>query len=186
MPPVKVTNREILFDHPNAKIIIDTVQPEETNRDYFYLSSPVDAVATVGVNEQGEIALTRQYRHPLGRVILDLPAGTLNPNEIPLDGARREFEEETGFLPKVIKPLGLYSQFPGIIRAKTHLFFAYELLATQQNLDDGENLEVIFTPLDQVLKLIVDDQLIDGSLQLGVLLAIQKGYLATDLKVDKS
>ena len=179
MPSVKVANREILFDHPYAKIIIDTVQSGKTNRDFFYLTSPVDAVATVGVNEHGEIALTRQYRHPIGRVILDLPAGTIIPNETPLHGARREFEEETGFLPGVIKPLGYYSQFPGVIRAATHLFFASELVATQQNLDEGENLDVIFTPLDQVLKLIVDDQLIDGSLQLGVLLAIQKGYIAT-------
>lgn len=177
----KVINREVIFDHPYAQIIIDTIQSGKTNREYFYLRSPVDAVATVGVNKHGEIALTRQYRHPIGRVIFDLPAGTLNPNETPLAGARREFEEETGYLPSIIVPLGFYSQFPGVIRAATHLFFASELVATQQNLDEGENLEVIFTPLDQVLKLIVDDQLIDGSLQLGVLLAIQKGFLATYL-----
>ena len=78
-------------------------------------------------------------------------------------------------------PLGYYSQFPGVIRAATHLFFASELVPTQQNLDEGENLEVIFTPIDQILRLIVDDQLIDGSLQLGVLLAIQKGLLTTYL-----
>lgn len=181
MPICKVINREVIFDHPYAQIIIDTIQSGKTNREYFYLRSPVDAVATVGVNKQGEIALTRQYRHPIGRVIFDLPAGTLNPNETPLAGALREFEEETGYLPSKIVPLGYYSQFPGVIRAATHLFFASELVATQQNLDEGENLEVIFTPLDQVLKLIVDDQLIDGSLQLGVLLAIQKGFLATYL-----
>jgi len=181
MTNAKVINREIIFDHPNAQIIIDTVQSEKTNRKYFYLRSPVDAVATVGVNERGEIALTRQYRHPIGQVIFDLPAGTLNPNENPLEGALREFEEETGYLPGNIVPLGYYSQFPGVIRAATHLFFASELVPTQQNLDEGENLEVIFTPIDQILRLIVDDQLIDGSLQLGVLLAIQKGLLTTYL-----
>ena len=74
--------------------------------------------------------------------------------------------------------MGYINQFPSVIRAATHLFFTSELAATQQDLDEGENLEVIFTPLDQVLTQIADEQLIDGSLHLGVLLALQKGFLS--------
>jgi ADP-ribose pyrophosphatase len=90
----------------------------------------------------GEIVLTRQYRHPVGRVIYDLPAGSLNPGESPLEGARREFEEETGYYPNHIEPLGYYNQFPGVLRAATTLFFASDLLPTHQHLDEGEELDM--------------------------------------------
>jgi len=51
----------------------------------------------------------------------------LNPGESPLEGARREFEEETGYFPRRIEPLGTYNQFPGTLVAFTHLFFATDL-----------------------------------------------------------
>src|SRR5512136_1855443 len=99
----KVVDQKVLFENPMAKIIIDTLEYDGMRRKYFYLASPVEAVATVGVTDEGNIILTRQYRHPVGRVIYDLPAGRLEPGEAPLDGARREFEEETGSYPRQIQ-----------------------------------------------------------------------------------
>jgi ADP-ribose pyrophosphatase len=160
-----------------AKIVIDTLEYGGMRRQYFYLASPVEAVATVGVTAEGNLILTRQYRHPVGQVIYDLPAGRLNPGENPLDGARREFEEETGFYPRQIEHLGYYNQFPGMLRAGTTLFFASDLEPTRQNLDDGEVLEIVFLPPTEVFGMIARGEIIDGSLQLGVLLASSKGLL---------
>jgi len=89
----KLIQRQIILDHPNARILVDTIEHQGKQRSYFYLTSPVEAVATVGLTSSCEIILIRQYRHPIGRVILDLPAGHLDPGEAPIDGARREFEE---------------------------------------------------------------------------------------------
>jgi 8-oxo-dGTP pyrophosphatase MutT (NUDIX family) len=63
-------------------------------------------------------------------VIYDLPAGHLAPGEDPVQGACREFEEETGYYPRHIEKLGYYNQFPGVLRAATNLFFASDLLPT--------------------------------------------------------
>jgi ADP-ribose diphosphatase len=171
----KVVNSQVLFDNPYAKVILDTLEYEGIQRPCFYLTSPVEAVATVSLTEDGCIILTRQYRHPVGRVIYDLPAGHLEPGEEPIHGARREFEEETGYYPKRMEPLGYYNQFPGVLRAATNLFFATNLVKTAQNLEPGEVLETIHMPVKEVLKLILSGEIIDGSLQLGVLLAVQKG-----------
>ena len=171
----KVIDRKVLFENPMAKIVIDTLEYAGAQRTYFYLASPVEAVATVGVTSQGNLLLTRQYRHPVGRVIYDLPAGRLEPGETPLDGARREFEEETGYYPHRIQPLGYYNQFPGTLQAGTTLFFASELEPTGQHLDEGELLEIVELPPSRVLDMIMGGELIDGSLQLGVLLAWSKG-----------
>ena len=175
----KLIQRQVIFDHPRARIIVDTIEHLGKQRTYFYLTSPVEAVATVGLTRSGEIILTRQYRHPIGEVIYDLPAGHLEPGEEPVDGARREFEEETGFYPGHIEPLGYYNQFPGTLRAATNLFFANNLTPTKQNLDEGEELEIVLKPVGEVLEMIRLGKFIDGSLQLGVLLALQKGLLVT-------
>jgi len=172
-----LVSSQILFDHPYAKVILDVLEYDGVQHPYFYLTSPVDAVATVGLTNQGCIILTRQYRHPIRQIIYDLPAGHLAPGENPIQGARREFEEETGFYPRHIEQLGYYNQFPGVLRAATNLFFATDLLQTSQNLEPGEILETIHMPVKDVLGMILNGDIIDGSLQLGVLLALQKGFL---------
>ena len=176
-PEYQVVKSKIIFDHPWARIIVDTLKHQGVEQSYFYLVSPVEAVATVGVTAKGEIILTRQYRHPVGKVIYDLPAGRLDQDENPIDGARREFEEETGFYPNHLEQIGYYNQFPGTLKAATNLFFARELVPTSQSLDEGEELDIVFKPVSEVLAMILAGEIIDGSLQLGVLLALQKGLL---------
>jgi ADP-ribose pyrophosphatase len=175
MPDYHIISSRILFDHPWVQIVQDTLEFQGRHQPYIYVTSPVEAVATVGLTATGDIILTRQYRHPVGKVIYDLPAGRIEPGEDALTGARREFEEETGFYPEHIEQIGYYNQFPGTLRAATNLFFATHLRSTHQNLDDGEILEVVFKPVAEVLSMILNGELIDGSLQLGVLLALQKG-----------
>jgi hypothetical protein len=135
MPEYRIISSRILFDHPWVQIVVDTLEFQGRLQPYLYLASPVEAVATVGVTATGDIILTRQYRHPLGKVIYDLPAGRLEPGEDALTGARREFE------------------------------------------DESEVLEVVFKPVAEVLSMILNREVIDGSLQSGVLLALQKGLL---------
>ncbi len=173
----KIISSQILFDHPYAKVIVDTLEHEGVEHPYFYLTSPVDAVATVSLTHEGCIILTRQYRHPVGQVIYDLPAGHLEPGENPIHGARREFEEETGYYPRLIEKLGYYNQFPGVLRAATNLFFATDLIQTNQNLEPGEVLETVHMPVEEVVGMVLNGDIIDGSLQLGVLLALHKGLL---------
>jgi ADP-ribose pyrophosphatase len=173
----KLVSSQILFDNPYAKVILDTLEYDGVQRPYFYLTSPVEAVATVSLTDAGCIILTHQYRHPIGKVIYDLPAGHLEPGEDPIQGARREFEEETGYYPRHLEPLGYYNQFPGVLRAATNLFFATDLVKTTQQLEPGEVLETVHMPVNEVLHMILKGEIIDGSLQLGVLLALQKGKI---------
>jgi ADP-ribose pyrophosphatase len=174
---IKLIHSQTLFDNSYATIKLDTLEYDGQEHPYFYVTSPVEAVATVSLTAEGCIILTRQYRHPVGKVIYDLPAGHLEPGEIPMDGARREFEEETGYYPHQLEKLGYYNQFPGVLKAATNLYFASQLEETSQHLEPGEILDIIHMPVDDVLQGILNGEFIDGSLQLGVLLAFQKGYL---------
>lgn len=181
MTNYKLISSKILFDHTYAKVIQDTLEYDGVQFPYFYLTSPVDAVATVSLTNDDCIILTRQYRHPIEKVIYDLPAGHLQPGEDPVHGAMREFEEETGYFPRHIEKLGYYNQFPGVLRAATNLFFATDLIKTEQHLEPGEILETAHIPVNEVLGMILNGDFIDGSLQLGVLLALQKGLFRSSL-----
>jgi ADP-ribose pyrophosphatase len=134
-------------------------------------------VAAVALTDGGELVLTRQYRHPLGRVLIDVPAGRMSPGEEPSQAARRELLEETGYHAGYIQPLGRYTPFPGSLKVTAHLFFARDLRPGPQHLDPGEELEVILRPVDAIVEGILNGEYLDTSLQLGVLLARAKGLL---------
>jgi len=179
MADIKILASKVLFEHPVVRIVVDSVEYDGHQHRFFYLDSAIHAVATLGVTQDNQILLTRQYRHPVRAYIYDLPAGKLNPQESPLDGARREFEEETGYFPKEMIPLTTYNQFPGMLQASTHLFFARDLIPTRQNLDEGEFLEVEAWPVQRVLDGVLQGEFLDGSIQLGLLLALQRGLIKT-------
>lgn len=174
---------EYLLDSPWVKIIRDRLRHRDggEERDYFYLTSPNDAVANVALTDDGYVLLTRQYRHPLRRGIWDLPAGAMQPHEDPSEAARRELEEETGYRAGEMIPLAYFNQFPGSMRVGTHLFLARHLDWVGQRLDPGEELKVVAMPFHQALEMVLNGEVVDGSLNLGLLLVAQKGFVPPNL-----
>ncbi len=177
MSEYKTIASKTLFENSFVRFVADRVSHKDKKKDYYYLISPVEAVATLAITSEGKIILVQQYRHPIHEIIFDLPAGSLRAGEKPIEGALREFEEETGFFPKHLQKLGYYNQFPGILQAGTHLFFAKDLIPTQQNLDPGEDLEVHAKTVEEVLGWVLTGNTVDGSLQLALLLALEKGLI---------
>jgi len=167
----------VAFDHQWVRVIVDTLEHHGQRHPYYYLESPVEAAATVAITADKQIVLTRQYRHPIREVIYDLPAGRLTPGEDPRLGAQRELEEETGYRAGNVILLGRYNPFPGSLKVTAHLFFASDLTLTAPHRDEGEELEVLLKPFAEVLAMVLRGECIDGSLQMGVLLAAQKGLV---------
>jgi ADP-ribose pyrophosphatase len=170
-----VAEHTVAFEHPWVRIMIDRLARGDESRMYYYLESPVDSVNMLAVTANREIVLTRQYRHPIGQIIYDLPAGRADPGEDPLEGARRELEEETGYHAGTILPLGSFNPFPGSLKVTAHLFFAADLTPGHQRLDPGEELEVHLRPFDEVYAEVLTGQHVDAALQMAVLLARGRG-----------
>lgn len=100
------------------------------------------AVAMVPVTAEGDLLLVTQYRHPAGRRLLELPAGTLEAGEEPLAAVARELQEEVGQRPGRIEPLGGLFVAPGYTSEYIHLFVCSELVASKLAADDDEDIEV--------------------------------------------
>jgi ADP-ribose pyrophosphatase len=173
-----VIESEVIADLRYACVRKELLEhPDDGRRfSYYYLQSPADAVATVALTDDDSVILTRQYRHPVGRVIYDLPAGRIDEGESPQEAAARELEEETGYRAARWQKLAYYNQFPGSMRVGTHLFLARELTPGEQNLDPFEEVVVVEMPLAEAMALVTGGELIDGSLMLGLLLAVHGAH----------
>ena len=121
--------------------------------------------------------LVRQYRHPLRRTTLEVPAGALDPDEDPASGALRELEEETGYRAGQIRPLGLYHPSTPLLPIMMRLYFATELDYHAPMRDEFEIMQVEFVPARDLLQQVLDGKHPEAALTVSVLLAAQRRWL---------
>ena len=129
------------------------------------------ASAMVGILEDGRVTLIRQYRHAVGRVIWEIPAGTLSPGEDPEECARRELREETGYEGERFDKLGEMVPVPGYSDETIHIFLATGLRSAAQKLDEDEVLQVERLPFDRALEMIRTNEIVDAKTIVGLTLA---------------
>lgn len=126
-------------------------------------------VGIVAVDEEGRVLMVRQFRYPLGRTCLEIPAGKLDRGEDPLAAARRELEEETGARAGRWTDLGRLYVSPGFCDEAIHLYLARELSFVPSHPDEDEFLAVERIPLSQLAEMAMDGRMEDGKSVAGVL-----------------
>jgi len=102
-----------------------------------------DASGILVITEDGDILLSKQYRHPIECELLEIAAGLVEEGEKPIDAAIREAEEELGFTVKNVEFLCEYYAMPGVSNHKLFLYVGYVNKKTAQNLDETEFVEVV-------------------------------------------
>lgn len=115
--------------------------------------------AVVAIDADGQVLLVRQPRPAVGARLLELPAGLVDPGEAPIDCARRELAEETGYAADRLAPLVQFYTSPGFSTELIHIFVATGLRKSQVEPDEEEEIELIRMPLQSAI-----DQLLDGEL----------------------
>ncbi len=125
----------------------------------------------VPVFDDKTVALVRQYRHPARKYLLEIPAGTLNADESPEVGARREVEEEIGVRAGKIEKLVEFWVSPGFLSEKMHVFLATDFTESKQNLDDDEFLSIEKHSFEQIFEMIKRNEIEDAKTIAGVILA---------------
>ncbi len=132
------------------------------------------AAAVVPMKDEDTVLLIRQYRHAAGGYILEIPAGTLKPNEDPRDCAARELEEEIGLRASEFEPMITFFTTPGFTDEVIHIFKATGLTPGTQKLDHDEVLEVIELPLERAIGQIEDGTIRDGKTIIGLQAVFQR------------
>ena len=130
-----------------------------------------DAIALVPIDDDGGIWFVRQYRHPAGKTLLEIPAGTIEHGEKPQDCAMRECREELGLAPDEIIPLGSVYLAPGYSTEILHIFLARGLRPAPLPPDVDEVLEPLKISWQEVQHKIQEDEIHDAKTLAGILLA---------------
>lgn len=134
---------------PGGKII-----PE-----YYILEYPA-WVNVIAITEEGKYLMVRQYRHGLGDVFTELVAGVVENGEEPIDAARRELIEETGYSGDEWELLTVLSQNPTSTTNLTYCFVARNVRkVSDQNLDETEDIEILYLDRSEVLDLLFADKI---------------------------
>lgn len=177
MPVPKTIKTEKLFHGRIFDLVIEDIEEQDGKiRKCELISGPGGGVI-IPLFDNGDILLVRQYRYPHKKFVLEAPAGKLEPNEDPLDCAKRELIEETGYsAEKFVKLTAMYTT-PGFCNEVLHIYLATGLNKSKhgQNLDDGEqSLTVETLPLTQAIEMIINGEIVDSKTIVGIFLAERK------------
>ncbi len=132
------------------------------------------AVAILALDADDNVIMVKQYRKPIEQVLLEIPAGTLEPNEEPLVCAQRELREETGYAAGKWQKIVSYYSAPGFTNEELHLFLATDLSSGEIEPDEDEFVETVAIPLQQAYQSIFDGQIKDSKSIIGLQYAVSR------------
>ena len=133
------------------------------------------ASAVVPILPNGDVILVRQFRYPIGKVTLEVPAGKLDkPGEDPILCAERELSEETGYVAKKIWKLTTIATSFGFSDEWIHLYAAKDLTKGQQHPDEDEFINVVKMPLDDAVALIHEGKIYDSKSVVSILMLAEQ------------
>lgn len=160
----KILSTEYLVRRPWLTARRDVVELPDgrVNPEYYVLEYP-DWVNVIAITKDGEVVLERQYRHGLGNTCYELPCGVIEKGETPLEAARRELLEETGFAGGEWKKLMTLSPNPSTSNNLTHSFVAVGVeKVSGQHLDATEDISVSLHSQDFVRELLLNNQILQA------------------------
>ena len=169
MSETRILSQELAFKGRHVQVRLDRIVDTAGNTSTMEIVVHPGAVCVVPLLENGDVVLVRQYRHATGTRLLEICAGGLKPGEDPLEAARRELEEETGYLAGKLVERARFWTTPGFTTEFMYLYEATDLVKTQTNPDEDEIIDVeIATPEDS-LRMIDDGRIQDAKSILGLL-----------------
>lgn len=161
--PLQLVEKQVIFEGRKSRLEVHHFRNEQTGKRMAreVIVHP-GAVVILPLLPNNKIVLIRNRRIAAQATLIELPAGTLEANEIPMNCAGRELLEETGYLAGRLQSLGQFYTSPGIMSEKMYAYAAYDLVEKGQALEEGEEIELMTATLDEAIDMIRLGQIADG------------------------
>lgn len=158
----KTIRSQPIFDGKVIRVQVDEVELPNGKKAIRELVKHSGAVSIMAITNENKLVLVKQFRKPLEKTILEIPAGKLEPGEHPLDCARRELKEETGYSAQRFDPVVSFYTSPGFADEHLHLYEATGLTAGEEQPDQDEFVERIELTLDEAFNCIASGEICDA------------------------
>jgi ADP-ribose pyrophosphatase len=160
--PEKTLDTQQIYQGSAVNMRVDTVEKASGRKTTRDVVEHRNCIAVVALDEQDKVLLVRQFRHPVDKFLLEIPAGGIDPGEEPLDSVHRELQEEIGYFPRKIENLGGFYTIPGYGTEYLHCFVASDLVPSRLIAEDTEDIELVRISLDEIPRLIASGEICDA------------------------
>ncbi|MBM3925906.1 MAG: NUDIX hydrolase [SAR202 cluster bacterium] len=150
-----------VFEGRIVNLRVDTVRMANERTTTREVVEHAPCVCIVPLDDDGSVILVRQYRKPVEKFLLEVPAGGMDKGEDPKAAAHRELQEETGLRARRMEPLSFFWTTPGFCDEGMNAFLATGLTKGDDHMDEDEDIEVERVPLSQVPDMISSGQIQD-------------------------
>ena len=171
-PELELAASELLAGTPWRAVVSDRLRGSMRETDYVYLATP-RAVFVAAVTVENELLLVRQYRHPVRDWTLEVPAGSVEDGESPLDAAQRELREETGGTAREWTHLTTFFSSSAHLSLRSDAFLATGVELGEADPEEGENVTLVRLPLREAVARARAGSFAEGQTALTILLAAE-------------
>ena len=165
----KLIESKTVFQGRAVSLRIDHIQKKSGTQTIREIVWHPDCVAMVVLDGQGNVILERQFRHSVGKVLLEIPAGGIEQGEGPEDAVRRELQEEIGYLPGKLTRLGGFYSTPGYCTEYLYLYLAEDLQPSRLVAEDTDEIEIVHVALGEIKDRIKSGEICDAKSIAGLL-----------------
>jgi len=165
----KLVNSSTVFEGAIIKVVHDTITLPNGKTALREIVRRADGACVLPITQDKKLVLVRQYRHTMGSLVLEVPAGTLEPGETHLSCAKRELEEETGYYSSNLQFLTKICGSIGFCAELIHIYYATDLLPGKQNPDPEEFISVEYYCLEDAIQMIFDGRIADAKTATAIL-----------------
>lgn len=174
-PSELLLNSDQVYSGRAVRLRLDLVEKPGGKRTTREVVEHDDVVVILAAVSTDEVLLVNQYRYPVDRKLLELPAGGIDPGETPEQAARRELQEETGYYPNKLEKLGGFYAAPGYCTEYLHLFWAADLERRPLHAEDTDSIEVVSVRRKDIPGLITSGTICDAKSIAGLLILSMYG-----------
>lgn len=163
-------DRRVIYKGRKVDLALQTVRLRDGSTADREVVLHRGAVALVPMVDRDHVCLVKNFRYTVGRHLLEIPAGTLDPGESPDDTAPRELAEETGYRAGSIRRVAEWLVSPGVMNERMYLYLCEDLAPGPTDHQPDEDLEVVVIPWAEAVQMAIEGGFDDAKTRLAILL----------------
>ena len=160
---------QLIYDGRAVKLRVDSVRLDNGRQTTREIVEHSDCIAVVVIDKNDNVLLVKQFRKPVEKELLEIPAGGIDTGEDPEEAVSRELREEIGYMPRKVQRLGGFYSAPGYCSEYLYLYLATDLVPSQLIAEDTEEINVVRIPLREIADLIATGRICDAKSIAGLL-----------------